>query len=139
MFRDALGFLSNFYPAPIDIWGSRWPTAEHAYQAAKFTDVKKQEAIRAHPALGLKKLARQWPIERAGWDYMKVDIMRAILEAKFAQYPYLLARLDKVPDEQLVEENYWHDNFWGICMCKKCPGKGKNWLGRLLYEIKHRR
>ena len=28
-------FLSNFYPAPLVWEGRYWPTAEHAYQAAK--------------------------------------------------------------------------------------------------------
>lgn len=36
-----------------------------------------------------------------------------------------------------VEENYWHDNEWGQCLCEKCVEvKGRNLLGRLLMELR---
>lgn len=35
-------------------------------------------------------------------------------------------------DAILIEDNHWHDNFWGDCHCPKCEHiKGVNMLGQL--------
>ena len=39
-------------------------------------------------------------------------------------------------DEELVEGNFWHDNFWGVCSCSKCGNKGQNKLGKLLMQVR---
>ena len=37
----------------------------------------------------------------------------------------------------LIEGNYWHDNFWGICDCgKNETGVIHNALGVILYSIR---
>lgn len=47
---EAHGFLSNFYPLskPLTLCGKAYPTAEHAYQAAKFTYRGASEASEAY-------------------------------------------------------------------------------------------
>src|SRR6185503_14597055 len=37
-FKDEYRFLSNFYPAPVQFDGIRFPTVEHAYQFARTLD-----------------------------------------------------------------------------------------------------
>ena len=34
-------------------------------------------------------------------------------------------------EAQLIEGNTWNDTFWGVC-----KGKGQNWLGRILVEVR---
>ena len=47
---DPYGFLSNYAAAPIFVDGVAWSTTEHYYQAQKFADPVRQEAIRAAPS-----------------------------------------------------------------------------------------
>ena len=39
-------------------------------------------------------------------------------------------------DAELIEGNTWHDNYWGVCSCSKCNGRGKNRLGKLLMKVR---
>jgi predicted NAD-dependent protein-ADP-ribosyltransferase YbiA (DUF1768 family) len=39
-------------------------------------------------------------------------------------------------DQELIEGNFWHDNFFGVCSCGACLGKGQNNLGKILMKIR---
>jgi predicted NAD-dependent protein-ADP-ribosyltransferase YbiA (DUF1768 family) len=39
--------------------------------------------------------------------------------------------LDATGDRKLVEGNYWHDTFWGVC-----NGVGENYLGEILMHVR---
>jgi ribA/ribD-fused uncharacterized protein len=56
---ETFGEFSNFAPFPIELDGQSWPSAEHYYQAQKFTDAALQGKIRAakKPVIA-KKLAQ---------------------------------------------------------------------------------
>ncbi len=43
----------------------------------------------------------------------------------------LAQKLINTGDAELIEKNYWHDYFWG-----ECNGKGENWLGKILMQIR---
>ncbi len=45
--------------------------------------------------------------------------MKKILECKFHQNPELSDKLIKTGKSTLIEENTWHDNFWGNCVLSK--------------------
>ena len=108
-----------------------YPSTEHAYQAAKFLDEDIQQKIRNLPtANAAKKAGRQKGI-RPDWDTVKVDIMRGLLREKFSQEPEKQVLLS-TGERELVEGNWWGDTFWGVC-----EGKGENWLGRLLMEVRN--
>ncbi len=49
---------------------------------------------------------------RADWNEVRVDVMRAVLAAKFSDLE-LRARLIATGTAELVEENTWNDRFWG--------------------------
>lgn len=131
-FRGKYRFLSNFYPAPL-IWASmKWPTAEHAYQAAKTQDMDARIAILMLETPGqAKRYGRRITI-REDWDDIKLDKMQEIVEAKFKQNTNLMLDLLATDDKKLVEGNTWGDTFWG-----QCPvGVGENHLGKILMKIR---
>lgn len=130
-FRNQFFFLSNFYP--IDVYG--YPSVEHAYQAAKTLDKQKRAEIRrARSAAEAKRLGRNNPV-RPDWEEIKVEVMETLVQRKF-ENPELRAKLNKVEGD-IVEENYWHDNFWGNCGCNRCTEcTGENHLGVLLMRIR---
>lgn len=128
-------FLSNFYACKVTYQGVEYPSAEHAYQAAKSEDQSYREKIRncGSPATA-KRLggAVQLP---PNWEEKKLNVMYTVLLSKFSD-PKLRQRLIDTGIVFIAEGNYWHDNFWGACKCKKCAGKGKNNLGMILMKIR---
>lgn len=135
-------FLSNFYPSCIYLKVQNdWiacRTVEHAFQASKTIYPRQQLRIIAAETPGkAKRLGRQL-ILRNDWEDIKINVMRQLLMQKFADIN-LRAKLLATKDEELVEGNYWHDNFYGDCRCKKCKNiQGKNILGTLLMEERER-
>jgi ribA/ribD-fused uncharacterized protein len=130
-------FLSNFFELPFWYKGRRWKTVEHAFQAAKCLNWADEEKIHKADTPGeAKRIGRKVTLI-PGWDYKRVDVMRDCLRMKFLQNDDLMQKLLSTGDEQLVEGNTWHDNYWGECSCEKCSGKiGTNMLGQLLMELR---
>ncbi len=130
-------FLSNFYPAPVEIDGISYPTTEHAYQACKTRN--RDEAIRISrlaTAAEAKKAGRE-VVLRPDWDQHKGDWMRAVLDAKFLSHPELEQKLIDTGDELLIEGNSWHDQTWGSCSCPRhIDTPGENLLGQLLMKVR---
>lgn len=68
---------------------------------------------------------------RPDWEIVKLQVMREALRAKFTQHLDLRAALLATGDALLVEHTA-NDRFWG----DGGDGKGKNWLGKLLMELR---
>lgn len=129
-FRNQYQFLSNFAPSPIKCEGIVYPTVEHAFQGAKCQHRADKYQIAAAPSPQLaKRLGRQVSM-RPDWDDIKVNVMHALLQAKF-QHPALKQQLLATEGVELVENNHWNDTFWG-----KCRGRGQNQLGQLLMLVR---
>lgn len=129
-FQGQYRFLSNFWEHPIPYEGLEYRTSEHAYQAAKTTDLFERTCIQqAHTPGQAKRLGRRITI-RPDWDAIKLDVMEEILNIKFAD-PKLKAMLLATGDQELIEGNTWNDTYWGIC-----NGAGHNHLGRILMKIR---
>lgn len=130
-FDGKYAFLSNFAPIPVRFLGNRYWTAEHAYQAQK-TDraYEREPIIHSKNPVRAKRLGRQVTMRR-DWDEVKVDVMRLIVVAKFTQSHKAYIQLLDTRNAELIEGNYWHDTFWGVC-----NGKGQNILGVLLMETR---
>jgi len=142
-FSGELNFLSNFYPSPISIElddGSveTAKTVEHAFQASKTESAVVALRILDTETPGVAKRFGGLVVLRKDWDEIREQIMYDLLKAKFTHYPPLRERLLKVPDDQLTELNDWHDNYWGICTCKRCQDsvEGLDRLGYLLKKLK---
>lgn len=130
--------LSNFYPCTVHYYDFEFGSVEHAYQAMKSRNPniwKKFIEIPADQPGKAKRLGRTVKL-REGWELKKIAFMRQFLLEKFRK-PEFRIKLLSTADATLIEGNYWHDNFWGDCRCKKCISKeGQNQLGKLLMKIR---
>jgi len=135
-FKDDYEKFSNFYPVTIDYEGITYPSVEHAYQAAKTKDKMIRIEISKIPKPGkAKTFARKIKL-RSDWEMIKISVMRSLLIQKFSKDEFK-ELLISTNNSYIEEGNYWHDNFWGNCYCKKCKEKeGKNLLGKLLMKIR---
>jgi ribA/ribD-fused uncharacterized protein len=129
-FEGKYRFLSNFYPSMVEFDGERYPTIEHAYQAAKYLDPDKRSKIRlAATPTAAKKLGRAKTGFRPDWDSVKIGVMRDLISQKFRSGTELATKLTDTRGVELIEGNWWGDKFWGVC-----KGVGENHLGKLLME-----
>ncbi len=132
-FVDEFRWLSNFWPSPIEVDGTTWPTVEHAYQAAKTLDRDQQQSIADCATPGRAKRAGQRVTLRPDWDDVCLDVMARLVAAKFDQHPDLADRLVATGHRPIVEDNRWGDTFWGVT-----DGVGHNHLGRILMAVRDR-
>lgn len=129
-FAGPYRFLSNFYARPLLYEGERFPTAEHAYQAAKCMRSDEFRMIRDAPSPGAaKRMGRKIAI-RDDWEAVKEKVMLSVVRAKFAD-AYLRRRLASTGTAELIEGNNWGDRFWGVCR-----GEGENRLGKILMKVR---
>lgn len=135
-FEGKYRFLSNFYPVEILVDGINYPSVEHAYVAAKTGDKNiKQKIANIPTAAAVKKFGKTIEPPK-DWDTNKISIMLYLLIKKFENGD-LRKRLKNTEGYELIEENWWHDNFWGDCDCNKCRDiKGQNVLGKLLMKVR---
>jgi len=136
-FRGKYAKFSNFYDCPVEWEGRHYPTTEHAFAAAKTTDLIEEEAIRTAPTPGeAKKLGRLVVHKRTDWGKIKPVIMLGLLRIKFSKEPFKSLLLS-TGDEEICEGNWWHDNYWGNCTCDGCSHiDGHNTLGKTLMLIR---
>lgn len=148
IFRDENYFLSNFYPCLVVKDNIKYPSVEHYYVAMKtnapiithenkkyrLNDFRKMISELKYPGM-VKKIGKKIPI-REDWDTEKINIMKYGIREKFKD-SNLKNKLINTKNEELVEGNWWHDNYFGNCFCDNCKNKkGKNKLGKLIMEIR---
>lgn len=130
-FSGKYRFLSNFWPCDIEYEGIKYPSTEHAFQAAKTLDVRTRQLMSKLPTPGKAKRYGKHIELRNDWEQVKIGVMREILQQKFSRHEDLEKLLLETGDQELVEGNTWGDKFWGVC-----DGEGQNHLGKLLMEIR---
>jgi len=143
-FRDEYDWASNFYfKSPFSIGATEFKTNEHYFAANKTLDPEWQlRILSAFKASEAKKLGQQCPI-RADWNDVRIWVMANGLFHKFGQNLTILGKLLATGTEEIVEGNFWHDNFWGNCKCEnklgshpECLQPGHNRLGLLLMNLR---
>jgi ribA/ribD-fused uncharacterized protein len=139
-FDGKYAFLSNFYNCPITYNGLTYLNNEATFQAQKTIDESIRKEFTLLPPNLAKRKGRKITL-RSDWEYIKDKVMYEICLQKFNPYnnEKLLKQLIETGTETIVEGNYWHDNYWGNCSCKKCKSiVGKNMLGKILMKIRNK-
>lgn len=129
-FKNEYCFLSNFYGGPVTLGWHTFRTVEHGFQAFKMTTKEDFAAIVSMRTPGMAKRAAHRRPMRKDWDQIKLDVMLALLRAKFST-PEFTRLLFSTGDAQLIEGNTWGDTYWGVC-----EGTGENHLGKLLMQVR---
>lgn len=125
--------FSNFSAHSIIFHGILYPTAEHAYHAAKFDDKKiKDEIKNAGSPLEAFRLGKKYKsFRKNNWDERKVHVLYEILKEKAIQHLEVKQALLATGDEEIVEDNPY-DDFWSTGK----DGKGLNHMGKILMRIR---
>lgn len=152
--KNIIGFfgpyrwLSNFWQADVYYESIRYPSTEHAYQAAKVKEYGQRQRFSTRPKMLDLETQQRWvdaPILTAGeakkrahnlpirddWEHVKYDVMMAVVFDKFFRNRDLRDQLLATGNKHLEEANSWNDVCWGVCR-----GKGKNALGQILMNIR---
>jgi len=145
-FQGRFGFLSNFYPCKIEHRGIVYPSVEHYYVAMKVTEIQLLNGIyytaadfremisKVVLAGDVKKIGQRVKV-RSDWEEKKLQFMNFAVGEKFKDEE-LSEMLLSTGDLDLIEGNFWHDNFYGKCFCPKCNGSGENHLGKILMKTR---
>lgn len=136
MIREFQGnkrWLSNFAPCTIKREGFTFPSAEHAYMAAKSdkSSWKKFCANESNTAGKIKRASKSVELVE-NWDTLKLEVMEDCVRQKFNQEPHK-TKLLATGKQHIQEGNRWGDKFWGVCLK---TNKGENHLGRLIMQIR---
>lgn len=127
--------LSTFFPMPVIHDNRVWPSAEHAYQAAKTGSEEMKSIIHDAPSAAyVKRLGRTLLLGMSldEWNSIRVDVMRQIIRDKLKGDHALLAWLLHPSNAKatIIHEAPW-DAFWG-----DGGGGGKNMLGKIYMELR---
>ena len=135
-FNGKYAFLSNFYGSPVNYNGLSYLNNEAAFQAQKTLDENIRKEFTQLPPNLAKRKGRKVAL-RSDWERVKDVVMYELCLEKFVGNVTLLDLLHQTKDVEIVEGNYWHDNYWGNCTCDRCKNVvGKNELGKILMEIR---
>jgi ribA/ribD-fused uncharacterized protein len=133
-FRGEHRFLSNFWPATVTLDGMAFRSTEHAYQAAKTTDMAERSKFQVVKTPGAaKRLGRRIKL-RPDWESVKEAVMLDLNRQKFSD-PELAERLLGTGDAELIEGNTWGDRIWGMTL-ENGRWIGQNLLGRILMRVR---
>lgn len=139
--------LSQWFDAPFELEGIRYPTAEHFMMAAKarlFDDSPALERVLAAPTPGEAKAAgrRVTGFDDETWRQHRVAAVCQGNLAKFRQHAALRDYLLRSGDTILVEASPV-DRIWGIGLAADDPGadnpacwRGPNLLGFALMDVR---
>lgn len=130
LFRGKYNFLSNFYEAPVEVYGLKYLNSEAAFQAQKTLNFAMKQKFTTMNPTEAKRMGKM-VILRDDWEDVKVQIMEDVVRAKFSQNPELAQKLIETGDVYLEEGNTWGDRTWGTV-----NGSGSNLLGQILMKIR---
>ena len=135
-FESEYRFLSNFYECEIKYSGFVYQSVEAAYQAQKCNDDKARVPFQYMSASESKKIGQTAAL-RPDWNDVKERIMCDLVLCKFTAHKELADKLISTNGYMLIEGNDWHDNFWGVCICKDCKNiENNNHLGEILMSVR---
>jgi len=149
-FRGEHWFLANPCACPVAFEGILYPSAEHAFQAAKTLDQDTRRGIAALADWRQAKQAGRALVLRPGWNGLRRAVMLQIVLDKFTRSPELRTRLAATGRAVLLEGNSWGDTDWGAVLSghpawsaelpwwhtQGAVWAGHNWLGFTLMVVR---
>lgn len=135
IFQEKYFFLSNYYLINLKYGNRVYKSVEHLYQTVKCLKKEDREKIRKASTPKSAKILARFIKKRPYWDVEKIAVMDTILRKKFRD-PKLKRQLKDTGNMELLNQNYHHDTFWGICGCTKHHRAGLNMLGQILMKIR---
>jgi ribA/ribD-fused uncharacterized protein len=133
-FHGKYRFLSNFWPAKVMFEGMEYPTSEHAFVAAKTTNIKVRRIIAAIASPAVAKAYGRELTLRPDWENVKGYMMYVIVKDKFTRHAELAQALLATGDAYIEEGNSWGDRVWGISPVGS--GLGYTRLGKILMLVR---
>lgn len=134
------GLFSNFASLPVPIPAGEWffPTAEHLFQAAKFTGLPDlQSRIATQPSAALAaRLGRSGGPLPPTWHRDRLTVMRWVLRRKREVLPDRIDALLRRTGSSPIVEFSTRDDYWGAHLDAD-RYVGANVLGRLWMELRH--
>ncbi|KKN02491.1 hypothetical protein LCGC14_1117170 [marine sediment metagenome] len=129
--------FSNFIPfdKPLIHRGLSYRTPEHFFQAMKTMNMIARQHIANQSTPGSAKQAGRRCSLRPNWENIKEIFMERALRYKFSKGTSWHNKLVRSCGD-IIEWNYWHDQYWGRCTCSRCGGKGQNHLGVILMKLR---
>lgn len=132
-------YLSPYTAHALTIDGEVFPTLEHAYQCARYTDTAIREEIKNAKspvlawAISQKYKPQQMPEFKT--DEHKLSVMKRLMEIKAEQHEDVREILKQSGDQTIVKhvisgppgDGFWDDGE---------DGKGLNHVGRMWMEIR---
>jgi predicted NAD-dependent protein-ADP-ribosyltransferase YbiA (DUF1768 family) len=91
-FSGELGYLSNFYPCKVKIYGEEYPSVENGYQAAKSSSPAERDLFKGISAAEARKLGKRLTL-RQGWEETKLAVMEHARNYKRGDCELFPARL----------------------------------------------
>ena len=141
--------FSNFFilKNPVRFEEMDYWTVENAYVAGKTTNPSIRYRISQMSPWQAKWFGKKILEENISanpeWnDGFRLWLMEELVFQKFSKNPELKEKLIATGDAKIVEGNTWHDNFFGVCVCGKCPEDKKrpkeqhNHLGIILMDVR---
>ncbi|MCR6652496.1 MAG: NADAR family protein [Cellvibrionaceae bacterium] len=113
-----------------------WPTAEHCYQAQKYSNHQayRDRIAKAGSAQEAHKLGnRWWPLKRGDFKHVRRVLMTRACYCKAQQNPEVAAFLLATGDQKLMETSIY-DHYWGIGR----DHRGLNMLGEVWMDVRRR-
>ena len=134
-FQGEYRWLSNFELVNVFYKGYWFPSTENAYQACKSESMSHMLKCQLCAPNVAKRLGKMCTL-RDNWLDIRLQIMYDLNMLKYSNEEYSLL-LVYTGDQEIIEGNTWHDNFWGNCMCPKCKNiPGQNNLGKIIMKIR---
>lgn len=138
-FTGKYKFLRTDYPCMVELDGLLYPSAEHAFQAAKTLDDNHRRNFQVMNGADTARYFGRRVKLRDDWEDVKVDIMERIMLDKFTRsdpFPSqaeLRCKLLDTGDARIEYANKRGDMFWGTV-----NGEGDNVLGKILMDVREK-
>lgn len=129
-FQREYRFLSNFWYASVEFEGMIFPTVENAYQASKTLNKEERIPFITYSPGQAKYFGKCLQL-RPDWELVKINIMFQLVLYKFTRHENMKQQLLATGSAELIESNYWKDCFYGVY-----NGRGKNYLGKILMQVR---